>query len=142
MLANFDPSKSSSWDLNMIILPRILCSVGPQKISDTLFSESVDPLLSVLPMCPEYDCSAAAAISCFHAFALCRKGAFDGTITDKIFTPWMHLLQQRAVSNQNSFRIRNSSKVTAITKTNSMKKSEFVITISGDNSDSIKCDAR
>lgn len=143
--ANFDPSKVSSWDQYDNTSADTLFR-GSAKISDTLYSELVEPLLSVLPMCPGYDCSAAAAISCFHAFALCRKGAFDvrwcrGTITDKIFTPWIHLLQQRAIKNQNSFRIRKNSKVTAITETTSLTKSEFVVSINNDNSEIITCDA-
>ena len=39
-------------------------------VSDTLYDELVAPLLHVLPMGPGYDISAAAALSCFHVFAL------------------------------------------------------------------------
>jgi uncharacterized protein with NAD-binding domain and iron-sulfur cluster len=64
-------------------------------------------------MTPGYDCSAAAALSCFHVFALQSKGAFDvrwcrGTITEKIFDPWSRILHERNVT------IRGSSRVTAI----------------------------
>ena len=146
--ANFDPSKVSSWDQFDNTSADTLFR-GSAKISDTLYSELVEPLLSVLPMCPGYDCSAAAAISCFHAFALCRKGAFDvrwcrGTITDKIFTPWIHLLQQRAIRNENSFKIRSSSRVNAITETmptRSIKKNQFVVSINNEDNETITCDA-
>jgi len=43
-------------------------------ITDALYEEMVSPLLHVLPMCPAYDCSAAAALSCFHVFALQSRG--------------------------------------------------------------------
>ena len=46
-------------------------------LTTTLYEELIEPLLSVLPMCPDYDCSAAAVLSCFHVFALQSKGAFD-----------------------------------------------------------------
>jgi hypothetical protein len=36
----------------------------------------VSPLLHVLPMTPGYDCSAAAALSCFHVFAHYSCGSF------------------------------------------------------------------
>ena len=39
-------------------------------MSVALYDELVQPLLHVLPMAPGYDVSAAAALSCFHVFAL------------------------------------------------------------------------
>ncbi|CAM9933065.1 unnamed protein product, partial [Heterosigma akashiwo] len=58
---------------------------------------SWSPLLHVLPMGPGRDISAAAALSCFHVFALQARGAFDvrwcrGGITEKIFDPWAEKL--------------------------------------------------
>mmetsp|Transcript_6337 Transcript_6337/g.12847 ORF Transcript_6337/g.12847 Transcript_6337/m.12847 type:complete len:682 (+) Transcript_6337:109-2154(+) len=84
-------------------------------ITDALYEEMVSPLLHVLPMCPAYDCSAAAALSCFHVFALQSRGAFDvrwcrGSISEKIFDLWQHQLEQRGVS------IRGGSRVASIKK--------------------------
>ena len=49
--------------------------------SDALYEDMVSPLLHVLPMGPGYDISAAAALSCFHVFALqvssCGSGLID-----------------------------------------------------------------
>ena len=61
-------------------------------VTDPLYDELVAPLLHVLPMGPGYDISAAAALSCFHVFALQSRGAFDvrwcrGGITEKSFGP-------------------------------------------------------
>lgn len=62
-------------------------------VSDALYDELVAPLLHVLPMGPGEDISAAAALSCFHVFALQSRGAFDvrwcrGSISELIFEPW------------------------------------------------------
>lgn len=85
-------------------------------ITDALYDELVSPLLHVLPMCPAYDCSAAAALSCFHVFALQSKGAFDvrwcrGSISERIFEPWQKQLENRSVI------IRGGSRVSSIEKT-------------------------
>ena len=143
--ANFDPSKVSSWDQYDDTSADTLFR-GSAKISDTLYSELVEPLLAVLPMCPGYDCSAAAALSCFHAFALCRKGAFDvrwcrGTITDKIFTPWIQILHEQATKNGNKFCIRNNAKVTSITEATSTTKKEFVVSVNNNDNETMTCDA-
>ncbi|KAL3772434.1 hypothetical protein ACHAWO_004360 [Cyclotella atomus] len=79
-------------------------------ITDNLYQELVSPLLHVLPMCPAYDCSAAAALSCFHVFALQSKGAFDvrwcrGSIGELIFHPWKHQLEGRGVQFKNGARV-------------------------------------
>lgn len=84
-------------------------------ISPTLYRELVLPLLHVLPMTTGYDCSAAAALSCFHVFALQSRGAFDvrwcrGTIGEMIFNPWASKLQGRG-----NVKIRGSSKVSSFT---------------------------
>ena len=49
-------------------------------------------------MGPGYDISAAAALSCFHVFALQSRGAFDvrwcrGGISETIFLPWQQRLR-------------------------------------------------
>ena len=69
-------------------------------VSDPLYEELVSPLLHVLPMAPGYDVSAAAALSCFHVFALQSRGAFDvrwarGGISETIFAPWQAQLESR-----------------------------------------------
>ena len=69
-------------------------------VTDALYEEMVSPLLHVLPMAPGYDVSAAAALSCFHVFALQSRGAFDvrwcrGAISEKIFVPWQRQLEAR-----------------------------------------------
>ena len=84
-------------------------------ITDALYEELVSPLLHVLPMCPAYDCSAAAALSCFHVFALQARGAFDvrwctGSISEKIFEPWQKQLEERSVV------VRGGARVASITK--------------------------
>jgi hypothetical protein len=109
--------------------------------SPNLYQELVSPLLHVLPMTPGYDCSAAAALSCFHVFALQARGAFDvrwcrGTISEKIFNPWAEKLQSGGNVN-----IRGAAKVTAIEeiKGDNNNTNKFKITVNGD--ESIECDA-
>ena len=52
-------------------------------VSDALYDELVQPLLHVLPMATGYDVSAAAALSCFHVFALqvssCGSGLMNSS---------------------------------------------------------------
>ena len=52
-------------------------------MSEALYDELVQPLLHVLPMAPGYDVSAAAALSCFHVFALqvsaCGSGLMNSS---------------------------------------------------------------
>ena len=71
----------------------------------------------MLPMCPGYDCSAAAALSCLHVFALQSKGAFDvrwcrGGIAERIFNPWAKQLVESG-----NVEIRGGARVTSIEKT-------------------------
>ena len=110
-------------------------------IADALNEEFVSPLLHVLPMCPAYDCSAAAALSCFHVFALQSRGAFDvrwcrGSISEKIFEPWQKQLENRNV------QIRGGARVSTIDKDENGK---FTIQLDsmgeGGDSDIIDCDA-
>jgi uncharacterized protein with NAD-binding domain and iron-sulfur cluster len=109
-------------------------------ITDSLYEELVSPLLHVLPMCPAYDCSAAAALSCFHVFALQSKGAFDvrwcrGSIGEKIFDPWRRQLEKRGVE------IRNGAKVACISKNDDTSR-KFTVQLDSKNEDSlIRCDA-
>ena len=84
-------------------------------VSPTLYEEFISPLLHVLPMAPGYDCSAAAALSCFHVFALQSKGAFDvrwgrGSLSEKIFEPWMVQLRKRGVEILGGCRVRSIDK--------------------------------
>jgi len=73
--ADFEQESAESW-ANYDSQPASLL-FEKAGVSDRLFEEMVSPLLHVLPMCPAYDCSAAAALSCFHVFALQSRGAFD-----------------------------------------------------------------
>lgn len=110
-------------------------------ITDALYEELVSPLLHVLPMCPAYDCSAAAALSCFHVFALQSRGAFDarwcrGSISEKIFEPWQAQLVKRNVS------IRGGARVSSIEKNESGKYIVSLDAASEDKvGDTIECDA-
>jgi uncharacterized protein with NAD-binding domain and iron-sulfur cluster len=104
-----------------------------------MYRELVTPLLHVLPMTPGYDCSAAAALSCFHVFALQSKGAFDvrwcrGSIGERIFNPWSEQLQEKGGVN-----IRGSSKVTAIVEQQEEGKKKYKVTVNED--ETIECDA-
>ena len=109
-------------------------------VSQNLYQELVSPLLHVLPMTPGYDCSAAAALSCFHVFALQARGAFDvrwcrGTISDMIFNPWSQKLLQSGNVN-----IRGSAKVTGIEERHGEGGAKtFVVQINEE--ETIECDA-
>ncbi|KAL7577571.1 hypothetical protein ACA910_015099 [Epithemia clementina (nom. ined.)] len=110
-------------------------------LSPTLYRELVTPLLHVLPMCPGWDCSAAAALSCFHVFALQSRGAFDvrwcrGSITEKIFNPWVQHLQKGG-----KVHIRGKSKVTGVEEVLSKGSRPYLVTINNDSNDQIACDA-
>lgn len=111
--ADFEQESRTSWE-NYDSQPasKLFSKAG---ITDALYEEMVSPLLHVLPMCPAYDCSAAAALSCFHVFALQSRGAFDvrwckGSIAEKIFEPWKHQLERRDVV------IRGGARVSSIAK--------------------------
>ena len=135
--ADFGQEDPDSWDrydkISADNLFRVIAGVSPN-----LYRELVSPLLHVLPMTPGYDCSAAAALSCFHVFALQARGAFDvrwcrGTISEKIFNPWAQQLHDTGNVN-----IRGSSKVTAIVK----HGTKFSVSVSSKNeTESIECDA-
>lgn len=111
--SDFDQEDPESWKrYDGISADNLFRSVAG--VSPNLYQDLVSPLLHVLPMTPGYDCSAAAALSCFHVFALQASGAFDvrwcrGTISEQIFNPWAKKLQ--AGGNVN---IRGGSKVTSI----------------------------
>lgn len=113
--ADFDQEDRESWQRYDTVSAETLM-LSAAGISPSLYRELVTPLLHVLPMCPGYDCSAAAALSCFHVFALQSRGAFDvqwcrGTIAERIFDPWTKQL----LATQN-VHIRGSSKVTALSQ--------------------------
>ena len=136
--ADFGQEDRESWlrydDVTAENLFRSVAAVSPQ-----LYDEVVLPLLHVLPMCPGYDCSAAAALSCFHVFALQTKGAFDvrwcrGTITEKIFNPWAENLQR-----DGGVDIQGASRVTGIDSNVEGGKPYRVSINNGENE--IDCDA-
>jgi uncharacterized protein with NAD-binding domain and iron-sulfur cluster len=140
--ADFEQEDSNSWrrydNISADSLFRSIAGVTPK-----LYDELVSPLLHVLPMTPGYDCSAAAAISCFHVFALQSRGAFDvrwcrGTITEKIFNPWTKLLLKRG-----NVRFRGASKVTGIieqARAASSNETRFRLALN-DGQETIDCDA-
>ena len=115
--ADFEQEDPKSWErYDNISAENLFRSIAG--VTPVLYNELVSPLLHVLPMTPGYDCSAAAALSCLHVFALQTTGAFDvrwcrGTITEKIFNPWSEKLQERG-----NVKIRGGSKVTSIVETN------------------------
>ena len=133
--ADFEQEDPLSWErYDKISADNLFRSVAG--VSPNLYRELVSPLLHVLPMTPGYDCSAAAALSCFHVFALQARGAFDvrwcrGTISEKIFNPWAQKLQSRGNVN-----IRGASKVTAIDE---VDNGAYRVTVNGD--ETIECDA-
>ena len=105
-------------------------------VSDNLYAELVSPLLHVLPMTPGYDCSAAAALSCFHVFALQTQGAFDvrwcrGSIAERIFDPWTVKLQENGVD------MRKGARVNSIVFQD--ETSRYHVTVSGE--ETLECDA-
>ncbi len=137
--ADFEQESPSSWKRYDSQPASLLFEKAG--VTDTLFEELVSPLLHVLPMCPAYDCSAAAALSCFHVFALQSRGAFDarwckGSISEKIFEPWQDQLVKRNVS------IRGGARVSSIEKNESGKYTVSLDTASEDDvGDTIECDA-
>ena len=134
--ADFGQEDEESWDrYDQISADNLFLNIA--KISPRLYAELVVPLLHVLPMTPGYDCSAAAALSCFHVFALQSRGAFDvrwcrGSIGEKIFNPWVEQLAARG-----NVHVRGSARVSAITKGQTKAYNVAL----NDNADSIECDA-
>ncbi|CAJ1957390.1 unnamed protein product [Cylindrotheca closterium] len=126
--SDFDQNDKKSWlRYDSISADTLFRSIGG--VSNRAYRELVAPLLHVLPMTPGYDCSAAAALSCFHTFALQSKGAFDvrwckGSISELIFNPWAAKLQ-----GTGSILIDGSSKVTSIEEICSKGKKEFKVEI-------------
>jgi uncharacterized protein with NAD-binding domain and iron-sulfur cluster len=139
--ADFQQEDAASWArYDKISADNLFRSVAG--VSNKLYSELISPLLHVLPMTPGYDCSAAAALSCFHVFALQVRGAFDvrwcrGTISERIFNPWASQLQARGNVN-----IRGLAKVTAITEMQTETgTTKFTVSVNGKEEESIECDA-
>lgn len=133
--ADFEQEDPKSWEAYDKISAESLFR-STAGVTSTLYKELVSPLLHVLPMTPGYDCSAAAALSCFHVFALQAKGAFDvrwcrGTISERIFNPWAEKLVSSGM-----VKIRGASKVTSITRST---KGGFEVMVNGESS--IDCDA-
>lgn len=131
--ADFEQEDDESWArYDQISAENLFCAKAG--VSPTLYRELVTPLLHVLPMTPGYDCSAAAALSCFHVFALQSRGAFDvrwcrGTISERIFNPWASQLQKANVN------IRGSSKVTSMTS----NSTHYNVVVNDD--ETLECDA-
>ncbi|KAL3905241.1 MAG: hypothetical protein SGILL_009755, partial [Bacillariaceae sp.] len=144
--ADFEQEDPVSWErYDKISADNLFLSIAG--VTPTLYNELVSPLLHVLPMTPGYDCSAAAALSCFHVFALQSRGAFDvrwcrGTITEKIFNPWTQLLQEE----RGNVSFRGGAKVTEIIETasssssSSKSTSKYQVTLN-DGDETIDCDA-
>jgi uncharacterized protein with NAD-binding domain and iron-sulfur cluster len=132
--ADFVPDDPNSWKrYDDTSAESVFRTAG---VSNNLYQQLVSPLLHVLPMCPGYDCSAAAAISCFHVFALQSAGAFDvrwcrGTISDRIFNPWIQRLLVGGTVD-----LRGNAKVTKLTNN---RDGKFSVTIN--EKETIECDA-
>ena len=132
--ADFEQEDATSWDrYDSISAENLFKSIAG--VTPNLYNEMVSPLLHVLPMTPGYDCSAAAALSCLHVFALQTRGAFDvrwckGSITEKIFNPWSQQLQEKG-----NVRFKGSSKVTSIVQA----ESGYTVTLN-DGDESIDAD--
>lgn len=137
--ADFGQEDKASWNRYDKMSAETLFCVKAG-VSPTLYRELVTPLLHVLPMTPGYDCSAAAALSCFHVFALQSRGAFDvrwcrGTISEKIFNPWAAHLQARG-----NVKIRGSSKVTSLSS-NSTTGGGTTYKVVVNDDETLECDA-
>jgi uncharacterized protein with NAD-binding domain and iron-sulfur cluster len=135
--ADFEQEDAASWARYDKISAESLF-LATAGVSTTMYQEVVSPLLHVLPMTPGYDCSAAAALSCFHVFALQAAGAFDvrwcrGTISERIFDPWAKLLQSTGRVN-----IQGSARVTSV-RTVSDNESKMIVTVNDE--EEIECDA-
>ena len=113
--ADFKQEERQSWlRYDRLSAEELFLSYGG--VTRALYDELVSPLLHVLPMAPGYDVSAAAALSCFHAFALQSRGAFDvrwcrGAIAERIFAPWRARLEARG-----NVAIRGGARVASIRK--------------------------
>eukprot|EP00978_Attheya_sp_CCMP212_P019741 scaffold55632_cov56-Attheya_sp.AAC.3 len=110
--ADFGPEDPISWERYDSISAEKLFKTYAG-LTDSLYDEFVSPLLHVLPMTPGYDCSAAAALSCFHVFALQSKGAFDvkwcrGGIAERIFNPWVDKLTSSPATAEDEGNISNN----------------------------------
>lgn len=133
--ADFEQESKESWSrYDKFSAEELFKKAG---ITDVLYEELVAPLLHVLPMCPAYDCSAAAALSCFHVFALQSPGAFDvrwckGSIAEKIFAPWGDQLERRGVN------VLGGAKATSIEKSED-KDGSFIIKLNEE--EELSCDA-
>ena len=143
--ADFEQESKISWK-NYDTQPASLL-FQQAGITDNLYEELVSPLLHVLPMCPAYDCSAAAALSCFHVFALQSKGAFDvrwcrGSIGEKIFDPWRRQLEDRSVEFRNGAKVASISKnENDIVKGTDETPRQYTVQLDSNDGDTIQCDA-
>lgn len=132
--SDFIQEDRDSWErYDKISAENLFRSIA--SISPNLYRDLVAPLLHVLPMTPGYDCSAAAALSCFHFFALQSRGAFDvrwcrGSISERIFNPWVEKLRESG-----NVCIQGSARVTSIEHYGG----EYTVMIN--NKVSVTCDA-
>jgi uncharacterized protein with NAD-binding domain and iron-sulfur cluster len=136
LLADFEQESRTSWENYDTQSASVLFKKAG--ITNALYEELVSPLLHVLPMCPAYDCSAAAALSCFHMFALQSRGAFDvgwarGSISQKIFAPWQTQLERKGVAVMGGTRVSAS-------KHDDGKYCVNLAASTGDLNDRIDCD--
>ena len=151
--ADFDSEDADSWRrYDSISADNLFRNIA--RLSPALYTELVLPLLHVLPMTTAYDCSAAAALSCFHTFALASRGAFDvrwcrGSIAELIFDPWaQRLVEDFGVHIQGGAKVMNIVRVNNGTNNASKSKNtsngsapQYVITLNDDPSQTIPCDA-
>ena len=130
--ADFDQEDPESWArYDDVSAEKLFKDYGG--VSDGLYDELVAPLLHVLPMGPGEDISAAAALSCFHVFALQSRGAFDvrwcrGGITEKIFVPWQERLEARG-----NVRLQGGARVSCIER--DADSGRLAVAILGDEGD-------
>ncbi|GMH58695.1 hypothetical protein TrRE_jg13525, partial [Triparma retinervis] len=107
--ADFGQSDPASWGrYDKISAAEFFLDYGG--VTPSLYAELVSPMLHVLPMGPGSDISAAAALSCFHVFALQTRGAFDvrwakGSLSDLIFDPWRVKLEEKGVRVEGGKRV-------------------------------------
>lgn len=155
--ADFGQEDVDSWKrYDKISADQLFRSVA--RLSPALYTKIVLPLLHVLPMTTAYDCSASAALSCFHVFALQSRGAFDvrwcrGSIGASLFDEWARVLQQQQPlslsengSAVNNVELRGSARVTDIARVvdekspaSSQPSLQFQVTLQDDTT--IACDA-
>lgn len=147
--ADFGQEDSDSWSRYDKISAEDLF-LTKSGVTPNLYREMVLPLLHVLPMTTGYDCSAAAALSCFHVFALASRGAFDvrwcrGSIGEQIFDPWAKLLTSENVEIRGSSKVSSIEQVVpdddATTDASTTKRKKLKISLQDNTTSPIVCDS-